>query len=276
MEPRLTPMLCIAILAAAALVVALAGRHFHAVVDASAAVAQPRLGAHALLGQEDQRAQAVARVSLSTSASGSSLLAFVAGYAANDASPRDSYHNQWRMNGPPMVYRGYQGRFNVRAYVSEESRGGVAHRVDVAKAAVPEGELTLAVVEVRGAGRLVDSARVYPEPALRIASGSVSTDGPALLVAAWWGDGSGLRHVVIPGDGFRVIERFTSLPPNSAVQGVIAVRQVDRSGSYRVTWNAVPRQGAVLWLFAFAAPVLQRPAGNQHSGAARPDSVNRP
>lgn len=267
MEPRLTPLPCIAMVAVIVLLVLLAGAHFRASAGATAPVVRPSLGDHALLGQEDQRAPALAQVSLSTAASGSSLLAFVAGYAANDAAPRDSYRNPWRPQGPPVVYRGYEGRFDVRAYVSQGGRGGAAHRIGVLKTAMPEGELTLAVVEARNA-RLVDSAQAYPEPAWRVTSGSVTTDGPALLVAAWWGDTTGLRHIAVPGDGFRVIERFTTLPPNSAVQGVIAVRQVRRGGVYKVTWSAAPKQGAVLWLFAFAPPKVQ--PRNNHQGSAVP------
>lgn len=226
-------------------------------------VARTTLGAHVLVGQEEGRADPVARTPpLATAAQGSSLLAFVAGYAVNDAAPTDGFDNPWRGLGPPVVYRDYDGRFDVRAYLAPEAHGGPRHRVQVAKPGVPEGELTLVVAEARNAGRLVDVAQTYPEPALRQVSGSVTTDGPALLVAAWFGDASGLDHTVVAGAGFRVVERFTALPPNSAVQAVLAVREVERAGSYRASWYAHPRQGAVLWLMAFA-PRAQAPVG-QH------------
>lgn len=212
------------------------------------------LGAHVLVGQEDTRADPVATATLDTAAQGSSFVAFVAGFASNDAPPRDGYGNAWRPLAEPVPYRGYDGRFEVRPYLALQGRGGPGHAFRVDKPGNPAGELTLVVVEVRNAGRLVDVAQNYPRPGLRLASGTVTTDGPALLVAFWWGDAKGLRHVAIPGDGFRRIEDFTRLPPRSAVQAVVAVRRVEEAGSYQVTWNTLPRQGAALWLLAFGQP----------------------
>ena len=211
------------------------------------------LGAHALVGQEDAVAEPVVRTPpLATAAHGSTLVAFLGGFASNAATPTDTYGNRWRALGAPAVYRGYDGRFDLRVFVAADARGGPAQVVRVAKPGEPAGESTLAVVEVRDAGRLLAASSAYPQAGFHLASATVRTDGPALLVAAWWGDAHGLRHVAEPGDGFEVIERFTRLPPNSAVQGVVAVRAVDRAGSYRVDWYNAPRQGAILSLLAFA------------------------
>ena len=84
-----------------------------------------------------------------------------------------------------------------------------------------------------------------------VSSASVTTSGPATLVAFWWGDASGLVHSAIPNNGFSIIENFVNLPPNSAVQCVVAVRQVAGAGTYNVSWTQTPSQGAVLWLMAF-------------------------
>lgn len=222
------------------------------------------LGAHALVAQEEGRAPAVARTPLLDSAErGSRLVAFVAGHASNRDGPTDNFGNDWRPFGAPVAYRGYAGRFDVRAYLAEDARGGTGHIVSVAKPGQPAGELTLAVVEVRHASRLVDASRAYPAAGWHLSGPSVRTDGPALLVAFWWGDSSELDHHAWPGDGFRVIERVTRLPPHSAVQGVVAVREVQRAGQYAVTWYNLPRQGAALWLFAFAD-------GRPPAGGARP------
>ena len=213
------------------------------------------LGVHTLVGQEEGRAPAVARTRpMATQPAGSSFVAFVAGYAVNDAGPVDNLGNAWQAFGDPVVYAGYEGRFDVRAYVALAARGGERHVVEVAKPGRPEGELTLPLVEIRDGARLVDASQVYAPPGTRLESGVVETDGPALLVAFWFGDGRGLRHRAEPGDGFRVVERFTDLPPNSAVQCVVAVREVDRAGRWSVAWDTEPAQGAPLWLFAFAPP----------------------
>jgi hypothetical protein len=72
-------------------------------------------------------------------------------------------------------------------------------------------------------------------------------------VAVWWGDAFVYRMTAVPDNGFRVIERFLELPPQSGVQCAVAVRQVDRAGTWQVTWRGTPAQGAILWLFAFQA-----------------------
>jgi len=223
--------------------------------DASRVPGHATLGVHTLVGQEEDRADPVARTRVMRSeTAGSSFVAFVAGYTDNDAAPVDNLGNAWSAFGAPMVYRGYAGRFNVRAYLARDARGGSDHRVQVAKPGKPGGELTLAVVEVRDGSRLVDAAEVYAPTGTQLASGTVTTDGPALLVAFWWGDGRELDNSAHPDNGFKLIEQFTQLPPNSAVQCAVAVRAVDRAGRYSVTWRTRPAQGAPLWLFAFAPP----------------------
>lgn len=234
--------------------------------DPAEGTAQPTLGAHVLVGQEQSRFDPVIHASLDTATQGSSLVAFVAGYADNDAEPDDSARNHWRVIARPVSYRGYENRFDVRGYVAEQARGGRGQRIAFAKHARPDGESTLIVVEARNAGRLAAAVQNYPEAGLRLASGRVHTDGPALLVAIWLGDSGALRHFVTAGDGFNVIDRFTTLPPNSAVQAVVATRAVDRAGDYDVHWYAAPEQGAILWLLAFERPA-QLPAGNSNSKA---------
>lgn len=211
------------------------------------------LGAHALVGQEDGVAATIAQSPpLATADSGSSFIAFSAGYASNASAPTDNLGNAWAPLGTPVVYAGYEGRFDVKAYLLQDGQGGPGHIVSIAKPGVPAGELTMPVVEVRNGGRLVAVARNYAPSGALLASDPVTTDGPALLVAFWWGDAGGLHHTAEPDGGFTVIERFTDLPPNSAVQCVVAVREVAAAGSYSVNWSTAPAQGAPLWLFAFA------------------------
>jgi hypothetical protein len=219
----------------------------------------PQLGAHALVGHEQRVEAPVARTPpLDVAPRGSSLLAFVAGYRSNDAGPRDSAGNRWRPLGT-AVYRDYDGRFDVRGYVVERARGGPDLRIRVDKPGRTDGELTLVALEARNAGRLEDVAFAYPYPALRQSSATVTTHGPALLVTLWFGDGSMLKHHVLPGWGFRTVDRFTMLPPNSAVQAAVAVREVDRAGTWQAHWYALPRQGAAIWLLAFSrSPAMAR------------------
>ena len=214
--------------------------------------AATRLGAHVLLAQEEGSGVSPAvSPSIDTQANGSSLLVFNAGHASNDAPPTDSYRNEWAALGPPVVYEGYKGRFDVKAWLALHARGGAAHRVVFDKPGDAEGEITVPFIEIRNAGVLQDVAQTYAPAGTRQASGRVTTTGPATLVALWWGDGAFLRQSARPQDGFAVIANFVRLPPHSAVQCVVAVKQVEAAGSYDVHWNVSPAQGAPLWLLAF-------------------------
>jgi hypothetical protein len=211
----------------------------------------PALGAHTLLGQENQvGANPAATAPIATQASGSSFVAFSAGFASNSNLPTDNKSNTWTMLGTPIVYNGYGGAFDVKAYLALSGAGGSGHVVTIVKNGEPAGELTLPFVEIRNANILQSVIANYPTGAA-LTSGSVATTGPAVLVAFWFGDGDGLTHTAVPNNGFTVIENFVNLPPLSAVQCVVAFKQVSSAGTYNVTWTQMPDPGAPLWLFAF-------------------------
>lgn len=232
------------------------------------------LGAHTLLVQSDGQGMSPAVSSrVATEPSGSSLLTLVAGYVNNPADPTDSYGNAWKQVGDAVTYNGYDGRFNARAFVALAARGGPGHTVSVVKEGTPAGEITVPFIEIRHAGALQDVAQNYPIPGVigrisdklartwqgragdpsttELTSGSVTTTGPATLVAVWLGDAYVYEMTAVPNNGFKVIDRYLQLPPNSAVQCAVASRQVSAAGTYNVTWKGTPAQGAILWLFAF-------------------------
>jgi hypothetical protein len=244
----------------------------------------PALGAHTLLAQADHRGSspAVTRP-LDTARTGSSLLVLNGGFASNAAPPTDSFGRRWVQVGPTAVYDGYQGRFDVKAYVSLAGPGGPGHTVRIDKPGEPDREISIPFVEIRHAGVLQDYAQNYPAPDLvqriagklkrtvqgvlarpddsfRMTSGEVTTTGPATLIAVWWGDGNVRQMTAVPGDGFTVIDSYLQLPPISGVQCAVAYRQVDRAGTYRVSWSGSPRQRAILWLFAFQSAAPQAPS----------------
>lgn len=238
----------------------------------------PALGAHTLLTQSEGDGSTPAVTSaIHTQENGSSLLVLVAGHADNDAPPTDSYGNLWKAIGEPVTYNGYDGRFQARAYLAIAAHGGRRHTVQVVKQGSPQGEITLPFIEIAHAGKLQDVAQNYPTPSIAaratnklvrawqgvtggedstttvLTSGTVTTTGPATLVAVWLGDAYIYSMKAVPGDGFKVIDSYLQLPPNSGVQCAVAVRQVDAAGTYAVTWKGTPAQGAILWLFAFQA-----------------------
>jgi hypothetical protein len=209
----------------------------------------PTLGVHTLLGVLDGAGTDPETTSgINTQASGSSLVAFTAGYANNSGGPSDSEGNTWTHAGTE-VYTGYGGQFDVRGYYVEVATGDTGHTVTFQADGTPAGEMTVPFIEIKNAGELIDYAHNYPAAGNPLTSSNVTTTGPALLVALWWGDATGLTHTAVPNNGFTVIESFVSWP-STAVQCVVATREVP-AGTYNVTWTETPDQGAPLWLFAF-------------------------
>jgi hypothetical protein len=210
------------------------------------------LGSHTLLAHEDGNGPPTATTApITTAANGSTLLAFSAGYTDNDQQPTDNYANAWKRLGLPLFYRGYNNEFDVTAYLVLQAGGGAGHTVSIVKDNVPSGEITLPFIEIRDAGLLQSIAVNYPPASSSLASAFVTTTGPATLIAVWWGDATGLHHSAMPDNGFTIIDKLIDLPPNSAVQCVVAARQVSAAGTYNVNWATSPAQGAPLWLLAF-------------------------
>lgn len=210
----------------------------------------PAVGAHTHVGQEEGNGTSpVTTPSITTQVTGSSFITGHAGYSHNNADPTDSKSNTWVAYGTE-IYNGYGGSFSVRMYLCENGVGGSGHNVSFVKVD-PPGEATVPFIEVKNADVLVDYAQNYPAAGTTLTSGDVTTTGPAVLVAFWWGDTSGLTHTAVPNNDFVVIEAFLNLPPGSGVQMAVAAKEVASAGTYNVTWTETPDQGAALWLFAF-------------------------
>jgi hypothetical protein len=212
--------------------------------------AAPALGAHVFLGQgEGLGVSQAVTAPVDTQPTGSVFIAFNAGYSSNALAPTDTYRNRWKSLGHPATYAGYE-RFDVQGFVAAAGKGGPSHTVSVDKPGEPKGELSLAFVEVRNASRVQAFKQSYADPALIVASDSITVDGPATLLAFWWGDGGVKRMTATPGDGFQLIDSFLQLPDESGVQGAVAWRQVAAAGTYQVHWTVAPVQGAALWIVA--------------------------
>lgn len=211
----------------------------------------PSLGAHVFLGQgEGLGVSPAVTPAVDTQPTGSVFVVFNAGYSSNDGTPVDTYGNRWKSLGHQLTYADYGDRFDVRAYAATAGKGGSGHTVSITKRGEPKGELSLPFVEVRNASRVQAFAQNYADKALIVASDEITVDGPATLLAFWWGDGGVKRMTVTPGDGFQLIDAFVELPDESGVQGAVAWRQVDAAGTYRVHWTVAPVQGAALWIMA--------------------------
>ncbi|HUA80348.1 MAG TPA: hypothetical protein VL997_08255 [Dyella sp.] len=220
---------------------------------ANAAAPASALGAHTLqIQSEGLGTSPVVTDPITTQVRGSSLIVFNGGYLSNASGPNDTYGNRWRQLGRDVPFgNGYGDRFNVKAYVALQAKGGPGHTVSFAKNGNATGEISVPFIEIKDAGVLKDVSQNYAPTGLVMTSGNVTTTGPATLIAVWWGDGGIKRMSAVPNNGFSVIDSFLKLPDNSGVQCAVAFKQVATAGTYNVSWRGVPAQGAILWLLAF-------------------------
>ncbi|MDD5674126.1 MAG: hypothetical protein PHC61_08190 [Chitinivibrionales bacterium] len=217
------------------------------------AAADPSLGAHnlAYYGMSANNNAAISTQAMTTQGSGSTILACIgrgifSDFAARGAPGDNKGNVPYIQLGTAHIYTlwPYSG---TALYAYQSAAGGGNHIVtaDVS----PADEITLAVVEVKNGGLIADYKWNEVLSGNPITSLSVTTTGPATLVAFWWGDGyASVKQTAVPNNGFTVID--TILLPGNLVQAAVAVKSVSAAGSYNVTWTSTPVQGAQLWLAA--------------------------
>ena len=214
-----------------------------------AATGRAQLGQHALLTHDQNKGTSPATtVARETQPTGSVLLAISMGRSTNFVAPTDSYHNAWRPIGRKNMYA--NGPFYTAVWAALAARGGAGHTLSADKPSDPADEISIEFIEIRNDGVVKAASYAYPRSGARLTAGSVTTDGPATLIAIWGGDSWDLKHTAVPGDGFRVIESYLELGPTSGVQVAIAVKQVAVAGTYTMSWTATPTQGAACYLLA--------------------------
>lgn len=189
---------------------------------------------------------------------GSVLVASIARGSWSNAptAPGDSLGNVFGVVDGPRTYRSWPTSATA-LYAARAIAGGADH---VVSAEWGEGggagdEITLTVIEVRGASDVVDDGFVERDAGEALTSAPVTTTGPALLVAIWWGTGGvrprGTRHVAVPEAGFERVEAATglvSLSDSGYIQCAVATRAVG-AGEHTITWTS-DGEGAQLYLVA--------------------------
>ncbi|MGO4393961.1 hypothetical protein AB4Z46_21610 [Variovorax sp. M-6] len=215
------------------------------------AAAAPALGAHAIAFNRDGvSSSSLSTSGMSTRATGSTLLACVGRGLLSSIAPTDNGGNSFVQLDVAHIYTLWPSS-GTALFACKQARGRGGHVVTTAKPKASD-ETTLSVVEITGGGFVRDvqwREVLTDQPST---SASVTTTGPALLVAWWWGDaGVELDKTAVPDNGFTVVDSV--LESGALVQCAVAVRQVGAAGTYNVTWASTPRQGAQLWLVAVQA-----------------------
>lgn len=104
------------------------------------------------------------------------------------------------------------------------------------------------MLEVRNGGRVAQHTWREVPPGSPLTSASVTTTGPAQLIAFWFGDAGISLQTAIPNNGFQVVESL--LINDAIVQVAVATKYAPAAGTYNVTWTATPLQGAQLYMVA--------------------------
>jgi hypothetical protein len=149
--------------------------------------------------------------------------------------------------GPTHSYQPAYPGSGTALYAFASAKGGVGHIITTTT--VSGDEVTLDAVEVKNGGVIQDFKWNEVLKGSPLTSLSVTTTGPATLVAFWWGDGDeGISHIAVPNNGFTVIDSL--LPTGTLVQTAVATKDVTQAGSYNVTWDSGGLEGAQLYLVA--------------------------
>lgn len=183
---------------------------------------------------------------MATRASGSSLLACVGrGVVSAHSAPTDNKGNTYTQLGTSHTYTLWSSS-GTALYACELAAGGTGHAVTAAKPN-PSDETTLSVIEVVNGGVIGEVKWNEVLKGSPLTSQSVTTTGPAVLVAWWWGDAAEPSDkTAVPDNGFTVVDSI--LLSGALVQCAAAVKQVSAAGTYQVTWTSTPQQGAQLWI----------------------------
>lgn len=210
----------------------------------------PTLGAHALVFHvSGGSVGATLPTPAMSTQSGSTMLAFVGkGSVYNLQAPTDN------MGNSPYVQLGSSHQYTkwptegTAVYAFNNIVGGASHIVSVNDSNTYD-EVTFAAVEVRNGGVVQDQQWREVLNSAAQTSASVTTTGPATLVAVWYGDdASSTPSNPVPNNGFTVIESNGNAV--ESVQMFVATKNVSAAGTYNVTWNTTPLQGAQLYLVA--------------------------
>jgi hypothetical protein len=220
----------------------------------------PRLGAHAMgfYHLAMSNATSIATSTMTTQASGSMIIVGVGrGDKTLFALPTDSKGNTpYRQRDIMHPYAHPFESSGTALYEFPSAIGG--NGFQVINSTGPDhisgqnDEITVTAVEVIAGTQIqqVWNVVIQQSPAIPVTSGSITTTGPATLIAFWWGDAfPGTPQTATPNNGFVVVETNVQ-ETGSFVQCAVAVRNVTTAGTYNVTWTSTPVQGAQLWLVA--------------------------
>src|SRR5262249_8430090 len=216
----------------------------------TAATAGPTTGAHTLAFVPfGSPAGTLSTNPITTQAAGSTVLAWVGRGQISTFTPATApTDNHGNTSVQPGTTHNYAPNFPNSGMSLYGLQPFPAATNDVFSGPMPvNDEVTLMVVEIKNGGVIQDAQwnQVASAPQTSL---SVTTTGPATLVAFWTGDDGSGSVTAVPNNGFTVLD--SQLVSSNAVQAVVATKDVSAAGTYNVTWSATPAQTAYMWLVA--------------------------
>lgn len=220
---------------------------------------------------------------MDTQTSGSFLLATVAWGrdATGGAAPTDNKGNTWTQL-QKNFYSGFPSSSQAIYSAGSTPAGGTGHTLSAAFGLGNDGggdEITAILLEVIGGTHIQD--RSYVERASStgnvVTSASVTTTGPAMLVAFWWLNGTvrpgGTNHVATPGSPFVEVPEGRALMeigPSGAgeVQVTTHVASVGSAGTYTASITTTLGEGSAVYLVAIQGVVGITGTGSGLSSAS--------
>lgn len=211
---------------------------------------EPTTGAHAMVfHRSGGSVGATLPLPAMSTQSGSTMLAIVGKGSLQEINPpTDSLGNgPYAIQGTKHPYMLWPNE-GTAVYAFDNIVGGANHVLRVNDQNTFD-EVSFAAVEIRNGGVVQAVAWNEVLNVTAQTSASVTTTGPATLVAVWFGDdASPVPSTPVPNNGFTVIEGTGNAV--ETVQMFVATKNERAAGTYNVTWNTTPRQGAQLYLIA--------------------------
>lgn len=236
----------------------------HLIVDAGAAPndAVTTSFSHGAVSQIYGHGQNPAQITRDTASSGSTFLLMMGGGETSDIlrGPTDNKGNTYTQVSTEHDYIDWPGS-GTAIWAKVNATGGLS--TTWSQYVTLFNEITVFEIEVLNAGAAPQISTAFNQQGnegayspkkgtITLTSNSVTTTGPATLIALWWGAGptSYGDHIATPNNGFTNLEDWSKDNLNGYVQGYMAYKTVDEAGTYNVTWTYQPIQGAELWLIA--------------------------
>lgn len=215
----------------------------------------PSLGVHGLTGQEDGVGSSPCTVNIGTvQATKSTVVLFHGGRTNEPGATTDNFGNSFSELGSATDFTAWPN-YGWRIWYDPAVAGGSNFTLSRTKTVHASEEITIVGVEVKNGGVVSQATPVETASGATATSNTVTTQGPAVLIALHGGDTgvSGSRNAVPNAasiaDGWSKIESY-ELTDAGHVQVAIAVRTVSEAGTYSITWDHSPTERAIVLLVA--------------------------